>query len=320
MLVQQDRRSTVGALLVAALAFWTSACAVPDAQQRPRELLLFSEIGNQLTQDSISVIAPDGSNPNVVLPRQAGRSFLYAHGNSLKTHLLALAHEVTPDRRVEDRLYLCLPGDGALHRLADQDGDAGFAGLAPDDERVAFEFIPAGRAGEIQLWAGDLEGRARALTSSPNVQDRFPVWRPDGSEIWFLRVRFSAGQLESSLMAISPAGDDPREIFGPSEHVGGIAFAPSNARFSMWTVRGLEIVDAATLARTVILPAASLPGYVLQAGSLAWSRRQDLIALALVNSQTGSSELWTVATDGANARPIYRVNQGRLFLGSFVEQ
>ena len=297
-----------------------SGCATQQAQRAAAEVLLFSEIGNQSMQDSVAVIEPDGANFGLLLPRQTNRSFLYAHGNSADTHFLVIAHEIMPNNRVEDHLFLFVPRTGELNRLVSQPGDAGFASFAPDDGRIAFGFVPPGQGGQVQLWITDLAGQARALTAAPNQLDEFPVWRPDGSEIWFLRVQFVAGKVDSSLMKIPPTGGNPAVVFGPSEHVGAVAFSPDNARFAMWTARGLEIVDASTLARNVVLPASALPDLVLQAGSLAWSKKQDLLALALVNTQTGASELWTVAGDGANARPIYHVNDGRLYLGAFVEQ
>lgn len=316
----RGRSPAPGALLAALLGLLSFGCAIPESPQTPKEVLLFSEIGNQFLQDSVSSIAPDGSNFNLLLPRQASRSFLYANGISTKTHLLVIAHEITSNQKVEDHLFLYRPRTGELTRLVNQDGDVGFASLAPDDGRIAFEFVPAGQTFGSQLWLTDLTGQTKALTTSQDAQDRYPVWRPDGSEIWFLRVRFSSGEVNSSLMAVFPAGGDPRVVFGRAEQVGAVAFGPDNERFAIWTARGLEMVEAATLARTVILPSSSLPNYVLQAGSLAWSRKQDLLALALVNTRTGASELWIVASDGTNARPIYRVNNGRLYLGSFVEQ
>jgi len=314
-----DRKSVRGVVLAAALALLSSACAAPDAQQA-KEVLLFAEIGDQSMQDSISQVAPDGSNFKLLLPRQAGRSFLFAHGNSARTHLLVIAHEAMANNQLEDHLFSYVPRTGELTRLAPPSGDAGFASLAPDDARIAFEFVPADQPLGIQLWLTDRNGQSRALTRSPDQLDRFPVWRLDGSELWFLRVQFKGGRVESSLMRMSPDGGEPTVVFGPSEHVGAVAFAPDNQRFVVWMARGLEVADAGTLARTVVLPIASLPNYVLQAGSLAWSRKQELLAFVLVNTQTGANELWTASADGANARPIYRVEKGSIFLGGFVEQ
>jgi hypothetical protein len=316
----RNRLSLSCALPAGVLLLFSVGCATQQAQRGAAEVLLFSEMGNQFLQDSVAVIEPDGANFKLLLPRQANRSFLYAHGNSTGTHLLVIAHELMPNNQFEDHLFLYVPRTGKFNRVLSQPGDAGVASLAPDDGRIAFGFVPPGQGGQVQLWITDLAGQARALTGAPNQLDEFPVWRPDGSEIWFLRVQFVAGRVDSSLMKISPAGGSPAVVFGPSEHVGAVAFSPDNARFAMWTPRGLEIVDASTLARNVVLSTSALPDLVLQSGSLAWSRKQDLLALALVNTQTGASELWTVATDGSSARPIYHVNDGRLYLGGFAEQ
>jgi hypothetical protein len=51
---------------------------------------------------------------------------------------------------------------------------------------------------------------------------------------------------------------------------------------------------------------------------LTWSRNLDKIAFAILNQNSGESELWTVSSDGANAVKIYSTRLGRICYPAFI--
>src|SRR6267143_492954 len=297
-------------------------CGPGIGQPTQRQAVLFATIGSQPLQDFVFVIQLDGSALCTLLAAQTTRSFTLAHGNSLRTHLVVTVNELTPQQTFENHLFLYEPGRGSLQRLPLPDGTVGFARLAPDDKRIAFEFTPRLQPTQIQLWVFDLETRqARMLSGSQGVLERYPSWRWDGQEILFLRLQFSNQAQPSTLMSIASTGGTPRAIFGPEEAIGAATFSPTRDAIAMWSRNGLETVEIPDLNRRTVLPASAFLSYEFLATGMIWSGLEQKVAFTLFNTRLNQYELWAVGSDGTGAAPIHSTSKdNRIVVGVFVQQ
>jgi Tol biopolymer transport system component len=319
--VQHLKKSLSFGIVVLALAALTlESCSSTGPVPGNGEAILFSEVGDRFLQDSIFLVHEDGTGMQTLFAPLPGKGFSYAEGNSLRQKLLILVDQVTPDQQVSQKMYFREPGSLGLQRLNHLDGVDQEGSLSPSETLVVYRFIANSQPFQEALWVHDFaSGQDRQLTSPQNSFDRFPTWQPDGQAILFLRFFISGTHILSTLMRITPAGGDPQPALGGNELITGIAFAPDGKRFAIWTSNGLEVVDSTALNRQVILPRSTLGDRSIFAGSIAWSRTRELIAFVLDSSSFVEHELWTVQTDGSNARAIVTVSDGTLLLGSFLQ-
>ncbi len=308
--------------LVGVVFILAGGCSELGLRSDNGQSILFSEIGSQFFQDSVFLIHSNGSRLRTILAAQPGRSFPFAHGNSLRTQLVVLVHQLTPEQKVENRIHLYRPATGDLTRVAiGQEGFEGFASLAPGDDRIAFAFTPTSRVPSVEIWMHDLSsGESRKLTGADRAQDTFPCWRPDGREIIFLRLLLSGPALQTVLMAVPSDGGNARVLLGPEDGVAAACFAPDGNRIAIWSRRGLEVVRLSDFRREVILEGSLFPGHQFVGAGITWSATEDRIAFALFNTRTGQHELWTVASDGSGRRQIFTTKGGRIVVSSFVRE
>jgi len=205
-----------------------------------------------------------------------------------------------------------------------QDGTEGFGALSPDARRVVYEFVPNGGPIQTQLWVKDLSSSQElqlTTQTQPRTDDVFPIWKPDGQEIWFLREVYPAdfSTFAITLMRESVSGGEPSVVFGPDQQVGGVAFSAAGDRFAMFSLQGIEIVDAVTLQRSVVLPHSAFAGRYFWLGSLFWSADRDLLAFVESNQQGNQWEIWTVKPDGTDLKTIHTEITSVMYLGGFVQ-
>jgi hypothetical protein len=289
------------------------------------DLLFFSTRGSSSFDESVKLICPDGSQVQTFLATTPARGFFYAQGPSLSGTILALGEDFpsTPGPTAL-HLYLYRPTLGQLTRMTMQDGTEGFGALSPDARRVVYEFVPNGGPIQTQLWVKDLStNQELQLTTQTQARtdDIFPIWKPDGQEIWFLRVVYATNfsTFETSLMREGASGGQPSVVFGPDQHVGGVAFSAAADRFAMESLQGIEIVDAATLQRTIVLPHSAFAGNSFWVGSLFWSADRDLLAFIEILPQGNQWEIWTVKPDGTDLKMIHTEMTSVMYLGGFVQ-
>lgn len=302
------------------LAFLTVGCRNVQVSCPNGEAILFSKVGNAFFEDSVCVVCPDGSGVRTLLARRVDRSFLSATGNSLQSWLAVTAHHLTPDRRVENHLYVFRPSTGDLRPWPNLTGEQAIAAAAADDIHIAFEFASS-RAGPVRLRVADLmAGEMGQVPNEGDLSDRYPCWSPDGREILFLRVRISPSStpMQTTLMRVTFPPSKPVVVFGPEEAVSSAAYAPDGKRFAIWSRNGIEVVDRDSLKRRVVFSISSLQGRKPGNAGLIWARRSDILAFALSNPQTSESELWTVQADGNSAQRIFAARDGSIRVGSFV--
>jgi Tol biopolymer transport system component len=205
-----------------------------------------------------------------------------------------------------------------------QNGTEGFGALSPDARRVVYEFVPNGGPIQTQLWVKDLStGQELQLTTQtqPRTDDVFPIWRPNGQEIWFMREVYPPdfSTFAITLMRQNASGGVPSVVFGSDQQVGGVAFSAAGDRLAMFSLQGIEIVDAATLQRSVVLPHAAFAGKSFWLGSLFWSADRDLLAFVVSVGQTNQWEIWTVKPDGTDQKMIHTEMTSVMYLGGFVK-
>ncbi|HEY8186052.1 MAG TPA: hypothetical protein VIF64_08285 [Pyrinomonadaceae bacterium] len=292
-------------------------------QPKPAEVIVFSVIGNRPFADSILSIWPDGSRVDRLLSPKADRSYLGASGNSLMNCLVVVVHENIDSKRTENHLYLYDPGSGAWQRLATMEGAEGYGALSPDNSRVVFEFEPKTMAGEKhgqgRLWMVELpSGQTKKLTTNDEegTWDTLPAWRPDGEEITFLRCRLTQTGVLTKLMRVSREGGEPAVLAGGMVDA---CYSPDGKRMAMVAAGGLQIWDPVKNEQRLIVPWDTLPNHKYLAAGLTWSKTLNKIAFGTLNQRTGESELWTVSSEGIDAKKIYSTERGRISFPAFIK-
>jgi hypothetical protein len=288
-------------------------------------LLFFSRRGSSSYDESVKLMCPDGSQVQTFLATTPTRGFFDAQGTSLSGEILVLAEDFpSTSGPTALHLYLYRPTLGQSTRLTMQDGTEGFGALSADVRRAVYEFVPNGGPIQTQLWVKDLStGQELQLTTQtqPRADDVFPIWKPDGQEIWFLREVYPPdfSTFAITLMRESALGGGPSVVFGPDQQVGGVAFSAAGDRFAMFTLQGIEIVDVVTLQRSVVLPHSAFGGKSFWLGSLFWSADRDLLAFVVSVGQSNQWEIWTVKPNGTDLKMIHSEFASVIYLGGFVQ-
>lgn len=281
--------------------------------------MIFSTREGQTGQDSVKLMCTDGSQVQTLLAPTPTRSFLYAEGNSLSGSVLTLGEDILSTQTLL-HLFLYSPKDGQLTRLTHQDGTEGFGALSPDGGQAVYEFTRSG-GNETELWLKNLStDQTLQLTTQTQqyTDDEFPIWRPDGQEVWFIRaVVFPT--LSLTLMRENVSGGPPVVVFGPDQAIGGVAFSPKGDHFALRSFRGIETLDSGTLQRSVIVPLSALPSNSFWVGSLFWSRHGDLLAWLEPVPQSNQWNIWTVRTDGTDLKIIHSETAAEMYLGGFID-
>jgi dipeptidyl aminopeptidase/acylaminoacyl peptidase len=312
--------------LVYTLTMLTGGCSISSSSSASSTSILFTTCGTYPFGDSVYLIGPDGSNLRQLLAPRRGRSYLHASSNELQQGLTLLVHETNSAGIVEDHVYLHRLGNNEWRRLITVEGLEGANYLSPDNSRVAFVFAPKSEPDQLRPWVVDLKtGAIQKLTPDDNesgVWDGYFSWRPDGKDIVFVRLRTDNARVSATLMRASLSGGKLEVLLGPDVGVAAACYAPNGERLAILAQKGLEILDIAREARTVILPWDRMPQRHFRVGGLAWSGILDKIALSLFNNQTKEYEIWTISSNGADAQRIYSHNQdkGRITVAGFVQK
>jgi Tol biopolymer transport system component/DNA-binding winged helix-turn-helix (wHTH) protein len=164
-----------------------------------------------------------------------------------------------------------------------------FPGTATDGSRIYFPQIEDGRSGLAQALIADGETSTLPLPeelAAPSLGDI----SPDGSRL-LLRNHLATAP-EQALWIVSTTGGTARRIPGVFAH--DAAWMPDGQRILYATGDDLYIArDNGTESQKL----ATLPG---RAFWLRWSPDGHLLRLTLLNSETHTSALWEVGSDGNN--------------------
>jgi Tol biopolymer transport system component len=287
------------------------------------EVILFSIQGTTPFSDYIWAVQPDGSDPKPLLSPTRFRSYASAAANDLSKNMVVSVHQSETGEIVEDHLFLYWHEEDKWRRLITEDLIEGIAAVAHDDMRVAFVAAPKERAGDYRIWLTDTSSSKVQKISSDEegTWDGYPSWHPNGQEVAFLRFRRTPEGLVTRLMISHLDNGSATEFLSSDNSVLSFCYAPDGKRIALWTKDGLEILTVSDKSRRVLLPIQQLsPSYRLRASNLSWSRTEDKIAYALLNIDTKSAEMWTILSDGSDAKKIYSTQRGIIQHLSFVER
>jgi dipeptidyl aminopeptidase/acylaminoacyl peptidase len=265
-----------------------------------------------------------GSRVKSLLHPNNGKSYLAASGVSLSGPLVVAVHENNSfTKQIENHLYLFDTGAGTWQRLLTQDGDEGYGLISPDNSHVVLQFEPKRVSGhkrrDDRLWLVELSsGQAKRLTTNDEegTWDTRPTWRPDSEEIMFLRCRITQTGVTTKLMRVSRKGLEPTFL---AEGVVDACYSPDGTQLAMVAGGGLQIWDPAKDERRLIVPWDTFPNHKYLGLGLTWSKMTNSIAFAITDQTTGESELWTVSSEGKDAKKIFSTKSGRISFPTFIQ-
>jgi dipeptidyl aminopeptidase/acylaminoacyl peptidase len=133
------------------------------------------------------------------------------------------------------------------HGELDAYGDEGEPAVSPDGAEVAYTFTPRGDLNRSEIRIAALDGGAvRAITGTPRMHDRGPVWSPDGATIACVSER--SGFYEVHLA--QPAGGGDRQLTAAAADHSDLAWHPDGTRLAAVRCRrnrfDVVVVDAAS--------------------------------------------------------------------------
>lgn len=288
------------------------------------EIILFSIQGGTPFSDYVWTIEPDGSDAQPLLSPTHFRSYAYAAGNSLKKGIVVSVHHSDTGEIVEDHLSFFWPEEGRWRRLITDDNlSEGIAAIAPDDMRVAFVAATKDHPGDYRIWLTHIKsGEVRKISDDENgTWDNYPRWHPNGQEVAFLRLKGTAGGIVTKLMISHPDNASTTLLLDSDNAVLSFCYAPDGKRMALWTKTGVEILSLEDMSRRVILPIDKFnPMYRLRPNNMSWSRTEDKIVYATMNTETKAAEIWTILSDGSNATKIHSSQRGIIQHLSFVQR
>ena len=288
------------------------------------EAIAFSEISKSAFGDSVSLVCADGGQYRPLLRPAGSRSFLFVNGLALSRPLLiSVLESVRLQAQPETHLYFFELDRALLRPVPSLIGQQAHAALSPDASLIAYESTGDPSA-PLRLVITDTQTAQNFLIpTAPNATDNLPTWSPDGKELMFIRLGYATGgniPLTATLMTTSFPLGPPSPVFGPTDIVTSSDYSADGHRFAIWSPYGLEIVDRQTLNRTIILQTSSLAPRIPGTAGLIWGGSSGTLAFTFYNNQTSASELWTIREDGADARQVFSVTDGMLYVGSYVRQ
>lgn len=237
-------------------------------------------------------LRPDGSDDQILLPRQPGEDLLYPAFAPDGGHLLVTVDRVidpatggTPttdqiDQGQESSTVADVDlASGARRTLLP---DARMADVSRDDARLVYVALPPGKAETEQvltrtLMVADRDGgHPRVLVPGDVFQDiRFPRFSPDGTQIAFAGVNpggweggrrddwwawlappVAANGVPWDIYTVAVAGGPPRRVTQFQADLPTAAWGNDRARLAVLTERGLFLVPLDGTPPTTLAPGA----------------------------------------------------------------
>ena len=266
-------------------------------------------------------VGADGKDRKELFKSTDGANYIYVSGNSKRGPLVVVKRE-TRNGKPEDQINLCEVGSNSCQPIAETEhGYKGYGVLSPDSRQVVFTMSPPEPYGRHRLWIYNLETReTQQLTKDTPADnqswDSYPLWRPDGKEIAFIRAIRGASSIATSLQRVPASGGEPTPLLSTNEPIAGYCYSPDGLRLAAFTSRGLELIDLSSEDRTILLGWGSIPDRKFHASGIVWFRIHNTIAFALHNDKTNEFELWSVPADGKPASVLYKQPASQMTVSS----
>lgn len=266
-------------------------------------------------------IGADGKDRKELFKSTDGGNYIYVSGNSTRGPLVVVKRE-TKNGAPEDHINLCEVGSNRCQPIAETEhGYKGYGVLSPDSRQVVFSMSPPEPYGRHRLWIFDLETKetqqlTRDTPADSQSWDSYPLWRPDGKEIAFIRATRGTNSIATSLQRVPASGGEPTPLLSTNEPIAGYCYSPDGSRLAAFTSRGLELIDLSSEERTTLLGWGSIPDRKFHASGMVWFRIHNTIAFALHNDKTNEFELWSVPADGKPASVLYKQPAAQMTVSS----
>ena len=284
-------------------------CSLHGQGKDSEALLLTVYTGQGGTVYRINV---DGKDRKELFKPTAGVSYVSVSGNSRNGPLVVVTRE-TKNGVPEDQIKLCELAGDRCELITTEDGYKGNGVLSPDNRQVVFSVSPPQPYGRHRLWVSDLQTKkTQQLTKDTPADnqswDSYPLWRPDGKEIAFIRATLDvrSNKIATRLRHIPSSGGEPRPLLSTDEPVAGYCYSPDGSRLAAFTSRGLDLIDLPSGNTKTLLPWASIPDRIFRASGMIWFPLHNTIVFALANDKMGEYELWSVPADGQAASVVYK--------------
>lgn len=204
---------------------------------------------------------------------------------------------------VSDDIYVRAVGGGGERRLTTADGQDGAAMVSPDRRTIAFA---SERTGRLQLWTMDIDGTDQQQLLSSDSLDFHPAWSHDGRTIVFQRLSPTTG---FDLWTLDVVTGAQRQLTSLPRNEVGAFFSPddrwivfqgnSGPSRDVWLVPSEGGTPVAVSAGRCV--DGTDPCVLSDDVHPSWTPDGRLL---FVSNRAGSTGIWTMGTDGADATEV----------------
>jgi dipeptidyl aminopeptidase/acylaminoacyl peptidase len=192
-----------------------------------------------------------------------------------------------------ERRWMSTPPAGSL-------GDC-YPAYSPDGASIAFI---RDTGSERSLMLRDLARGAESQLTSASSDISRPVWTMDGRHLIY-STYVAAGNAANSLWTVATSGGEPRRIIGTGDGAGYPSTARHTERLAYLQTRVDYNLYKADLSKRP-------PAVVAFPGSSQMDSSPDVSPdgsrVVFVSDRSGPTEIWTMAVDGSDARPVTTMN------------